>query len=103
VERNFDAPGLVKDFDFARQPLYARMQRLAPVQKSPNAALWSQLLSTAQGYGRYLKTDGYNRAQVRQGWRDYVKDTLEPWVAEHPAFKVELAQYGRTLLDRLLS
>jgi hypothetical protein len=103
VEKYFNAPGLVADYDFAKQPLYQRLKSLSPIQKSPHADEWNQLLATATGYGRYLKADGYDKTQVRQTWRDYVVNQLEPWVKDDPAFAREVDQYGgKRLLDGLL-
>jgi hypothetical protein len=44
VEKYYDAPGLVKDYDFAAQPLVDRLKFLRPIQKSPNKEQWGQLL-----------------------------------------------------------
>lgn len=108
VERYYDAPGLVKDYDFARKPLADRLKYLAPVQKSPNKGLWSQLLNTAQTYAKWLDArnpDGsktYSGLQVRQSWTDYVHGPLQTWLGEHPAFKQELGGYGKSFLTGLI-
>jgi hypothetical protein len=109
VEKNFDAPGLVKDFDFAKKPLVDRLKYLAPIQKSPNSGQWTQLLNTAGSYAKWLAAkndDGssvYNHSQVRQSWRDYVNGAgFQAWLGEHPGFKQELAEYGKGFLEKLI-
>jgi hypothetical protein len=103
VEKYYDAPGLVKDFDFAAQPLVERMKRLKPIQQSPHAAEWSQVFRVASTYAKYLRSPDYTETQVRQMWRDYVTKSLDPWVAGNPSFRREVDAYGRGLLERLVS
>lgn len=102
VQKYYDAPGLVKDFDFARQPLYARFQTFKPIQKSPNADKWHQILGAAQTYSKYLKVDGYDKSQVRQMWRDYVANTVQPWIDDDKGFAAEVKSYGKNVMERLI-
>lgn len=109
VEKYYDAPGLVKDYDFAQQPPYDRLKMLAPIQKSPNHTQWVQVLNLAKQWSRYLAAknqDGshvYNVTQVRQAWQDYVNSKqFQAWLGEHPAFKQELDSYGKNTLTGLI-
>jgi hypothetical protein len=109
VEKNFDAPGLVKDYDFSKLPAYQRLKYLAPIQKSPNHNLWTQLLSVAGAYSKYLHvtddsgTKVYSATQVRQMWKDYLGSAgFKAWLGEHPDFKTEVANYGKNTLVGLI-
>jgi hypothetical protein len=103
VERNFDAPGLVKDYDFSKQPLYQRMKFLSPVQNSPNKALWGQLFSLADHQYKALKSGDYSSGQLRQQWTDYVTDPdFQAWIGQHPGFKAEVQGFGKQTLVKLI-
>lgn len=109
VEKYYDAPGLVKDFDFSKQPLYERLKYLAPIQRSPNRNLWTQVFNVAKGYSKYLHaTDDtgqheYSSTQVRQMWKDYLGSSkFQAWLGEHPEFKAEVQSYGKNTLSSLL-
>lgn len=109
VEKYYDAPGLVKDFDFARKPLADRLKYLTPIQKSPNKDEWSQLLSTAQALNARVAAkndDGsrvYSGTQLRQWWDDYVTSApFQQWLDDNPKFKTELAQYGKDFVKKLV-
>ncbi len=109
VEKYYDAPGLVKDFDFAKQPAYVRLKYLAPIQKSPNKNLWSQVFSVAAGYSKYLNakddtgSHAYSTTAVRQMWRDYVHGKgFQAWLGEHPQFRSEIQNYGKNTLETLI-
>jgi hypothetical protein len=107
VEKYYDAPGLTKDYDFAHQPLYARMKYLKPIQNSPNRDTWTTIFSYAKRYHQYLTekdSDGnnlYHSTQVRQFWRDYVDKSLVPNLPAQ--FKAEMSTYGRGVLYGMVS
>lgn len=109
VEKYYDASGLVKDYDFSKKSLADRLKYLTPVQKSPNRGEWTQLLTTAQTYAKWLdakNADGsktYSGLQVRQSWTDYIHgDGFQSWLGEHPEFKAELQAYGKSFLAGLI-
>jgi hypothetical protein len=103
VEKNFDAPGLVKDYDFSRQPLYQRMKYLTPIADSPNKAKWTQLFALADHQYKAIASKNYSSAQLRQQWADYVSsDGFQQWIAESPSFKAELDGYGKKTLTSLI-
>jgi hypothetical protein len=109
VEKYYDAPGLVKDYDFAAQPLVDRLKHLTPIQKSPNKEQWGQLLSLAGTYAKWLdakNADGskvYSALQVRQSWEDYISTPpFQAWLKKNPAFHAELSNYGKSFLSSLV-
>jgi hypothetical protein len=109
VEKYYDAPGLVKDFDFAKMPEYQRLKYLKPIQDSPNKNLWAQVFNVAAGYSKYLHaTDdtgqkAYSATQVRQMWKDYIRSKgFQSWLTEHPAFSAEIVSYGKGTLAGLI-
>lgn len=103
VQTNFDAPGLVKDFDFSQEPLFRRMQAFKPIRDSPNSDQWTGLFQVAARYQQYLKSGSYNQTQVRQAWRDYVQSPdFQGWLNDHPGFRGEIGGYGRKFLNSLI-
>lgn len=103
VQNTLGFQGLLKDFDFSKEPLYRRLQVMKPVRDSPNSTRWTQLLGVANDYEKYLKSDSYNKTQVLQNWRDYIaSDAFQQWLDEDPAFRQEIAGYGKGFLGRLL-
>jgi hypothetical protein len=93
---------LVKDFDFAKQPLAVRLKYLAPVQKSPNHGQWTQLLTTAQTYAKWLdatNADGskvYSGLQVRQSWSDYIHgEGFQTWLVRTRGSRLSLPSTAR--------
>jgi hypothetical protein len=104
VERYYDAPGLTKDYDFSRQPLFQRLPMLAPVQQSTYRRQWTQVFEIARGYHRYIASDEYSHTAVRQAWRDYIASAgFQAWLGQHPGFKAEVDRNGRGLLEGLLA
>jgi len=103
VEKNYDAPGLVKDYDFSKQPLYQRMKYLSPIKNSPNKDTWTQLFALADHQYKAIKSGNYSSAQLRQQWTDYVSAPgFQEWIAGHPSFKAELDSYGKKTLTSLI-
>jgi len=103
VEKNYDAPGLVKDYDFSKQPLYQRMKYLSPIKNSPNKDTWTQLFALADHQYKAIKSGNYSSAQLRQQWTDYVSAPgFQEWIAGHPSFKAELDSYGKKTLASLI-
>lgn len=99
VDRYF-ARGFYKDWLFSREPLVRRLQVLPKAR--PAHPDWAGIEQTAATYAGYLKSGDYQKQGVRDAWHDYVKQTLEPWVATRPKLKEALDVYGSDFLYRLL-
>lgn len=95
-------PAFRSDLKLSRQILADRLQQLAPVKRSPNVELWTQLLSAASGRYRQLVGAGWSRSQAADQWRRNDAPQLQAWVDEHPVFAKEVAAYGPSLLASLV-
>lgn len=94
-------PGFYKDWLFSKEPLARRLQGFEFVRKSRHAKEWRELLGVAAQYSRYL-TDDYKKSEVRDSWKLYVRETLQPWVDSRPGFKAEVSAVHPQLVFQLL-
>src|SRR5205085_6471264 len=108
------APGFYKDWLFAQEPTYRRLQLLKPIKESPHKAEWQTVFSEANYLGKYLKSGTYSKTELRDAWRRYVKSPeFQGWLDGqsaldgHPparkGFRTEVDHYSPDLLSSLLN
>lgn len=88
------ADGFYAEWLFSREPLAVRLKYMTPIQRSPHRAVWNQILEYTKGGVDALKHPDYSKADVRESWQTYVRDTLAPWAQSQPGFREELEMLG---------
>lgn len=105
------AKGFFKDYLVSKEPLVQRLllggfqpaKMEAPLERSPNADLWRQMLAPAARYAQLLRNPDYPKTKIRDLWKQYVQSSLLPWARSHPAMRKELQMYPPNFLYSLLS
>lgn len=86
-------PGFIRDWQFDQQPLYQRLQELAPYRESANKADWQWLFDAAQQLHSAVRAETLGSRDAGEVWADFVRQT-RPWIAQNlPAFDRELSRY----------
>lgn len=100
VDKNF-APGFYKDYLFSIQPKFQRIRVLPIITKSKAKDEWSELMQAAGGQYALIKraregTVNYTITGIQDGWDDYAKNTLYPYIQENSSetFRNELELLG---------
>jgi hypothetical protein len=87
---NKQHPGFLKDWVFAQQPTVDRLEKTALFQNMPADArrAWdAEIAASAKKIAAAFKSGGYNSAELRKAWKDYVHTDVPAFLDKNPALK----------------